>query len=1331
MSIFNSCQHTTVQILRTTCVLIAVSQVSQLVAAVHKPTNRSQPAGMATRVNLPGTPVSSGEWITGTPMPQNEGEVACGIIGNVMFLVGEQTSNTFAYDLVTGIWTNGRAQRPLLGSHHAAEVYNGKLYLIGGLFSGEGKVQIYDSAQDVWTLGADMPWPGGSVSTALINGKIYASGGIVGSMTVDSCAEYDPLTNVWTSRKPMPFHQGRNHAAASTDGRRFFIFGGRGFGSGDGNFLANGFDDVQIYNPITNTWTTSRDSGSTLSVLPIGRGGMGKAVYFRDEFYVLGGETLDGPGAEPGNVYNRVDIYNPSTNQWRTGPPMPTARHGIFPVLHQKKIYVAAGGLIAGFSASNILEILTLGASPVNFGKSLLQGTSSMFPTSLQFGPDGRLYVAQQDGIIKAYTILRETTNVYSVTAVETITLIQSIPNHNDDGTLNTDLSDRQVTGILVTGSASNPIIYVSSSDPRIGGGGSGEDLNLDTNSGIISRLTWNGSIWVKLDLVRGLSRSEENHASNGMQLDTASNTLYLAQGGNTNQGAPSNNFAFLPEYALSGAILAINLNGIGNTIYDLPTLDDEDRPGVIDANDPFGGNDGKNQAVLVPGGPVQVYSPGWRNPYDLLIAESGKMYSIDNGPNAGWGETPDSCTNAVNEPGSTHPDDLHWIPGPGFYKGHPNPTRGNAANTFNPSNPQSPVPTANPVECNYLIPGPENNALATWPFSTNGLAEFRASSFGGAMKGNLLAASFNNTIERIMLDSSGTAAASVSTLFSTVGIIPLDVAPQADQEIFPGTIWVADYADNAIIVFEPIISEADSCTGEYSLLLDEDGDGFANSDEVDNGTDPCSAADLPPDWDGDRISNLNDPDDDNDGLGDASDPFAIDLNNGRSTNLPVNYTWDSNEPNPGRLLNLGFTGLMSNGSSNYEDLFDPANMTAGGAAGVTTIDLVPEGDAFGGSNSQKYGFQFGINVGPTSPVFTARTRILVPFAGLVPQNFQSMGLFLGPGDQDNYVKVVTSANNGNGGIEFAKEVGGVFASRPQASVPMPGPGFVDLYLVVDPAVSTVQPGYSVTTAGVTGPITRMGNAEPIPTTWLTGASGLAASGIAVGIISTSAGPAPPFPASWDFIKVAPGNVLRTQLASFTGRFENGKVYLEWMTVTEVNNYGFEIQRSPQDSTHYATIPNSFVSGNGTTTVPHTYASVDSSPLPLAFYRLKQIDLDSTAWYSSGILISGPTPVATDQSLPTEFALHQNYPNPFNPSTSIEFTLPEQSFVSLKVYDLLGREVTILVHAEYPAGRYTVSWDGTDLQGESIVTGVYLCRFEARSIRRTSFIRVMKMALVR
>jgi hypothetical protein len=470
------------------------------------------------------------------------------------------------------------------------------------------------------------------------------------------------------------------------------------------------------------------------------------------------------------------------------------------------------------------------GAIAIAFGKTTLAGVTLDHPTSLDLGPDGRLYVSQQDGLIYVFDVERSAANAYAVVGTETITSVREIPNHDDDGTLNPTYTDRQVTGILATGTASNPVLYVTSSDPRIGGNFAGTDKNLDTNSGVISRLTFDGTIWQHLDIVRGLPRSEENHSSNGLVLDEAAGILYLAQGGHTNMGAPSNNFALTTEYALSAAILAIDLDAIGDSTYDLPTLNDETRPGIDDAGDPFGGNDGLNQARLVPGGPVSVYSPGYRNAYDLVLTEDGRMFVTDNGSNTSWGGVPGAgCTNDIVELGTDEDDRLHYVDGAGYYGGHPNPTRGNAANTFNPSNPQSPVAGSNPVECDFLENGVNDTAIAIFPESTNGIADYTASNFGNALAGDLLAAGFqHNKIYRITLDPSGTDVESVTTLFSNVGAKPLDVTAQGNGEAFPGTVWVADWLTGAIVVYEPDdstacsdaldCSDADPCTDDFCV---------------------------------------------------------------------------------------------------------------------------------------------------------------------------------------------------------------------------------------------------------------------------------------------------------------------------------------------------------------------------------------------------------------------------------------------------------------------------------------------------------------------------------
>jgi N-acetylneuraminic acid mutarotase len=317
------------------------------------------PAGDPTTTTWAG--VLANTWESPPSMPVALGEVSGGIIGNTMYMVGEGNSATLAYDLSTGTWRSaGLAVRPFFGNHHPAEVFGGKLYLMGGLSGGsEGKVQIYDPVLNQWTRGADMPFAAGSSASALINGEIYVAGGITSTGTTDQVAKYNPVTDTWTPLAPMP--QGRNHTAAATDGTLFYVFGGRtGF-----NVVANGFDTVEIYDPSANTWT-STESGSPLAPLPQARGGMGKAIFYNGEFYVLGGETLDGSGATAPNVYNRLDIYDPASNTWRLGPVMATARHGIFPLLQAGRIYIAGGGVQAGGSQSATLEIYN--ALPASLG---------------------------------------------------------------------------------------------------------------------------------------------------------------------------------------------------------------------------------------------------------------------------------------------------------------------------------------------------------------------------------------------------------------------------------------------------------------------------------------------------------------------------------------------------------------------------------------------------------------------------------------------------------------------------------------------------------------------------------------------------------------------------------------------------------------------------------------------------------------------------------------------------------------------------------------------------------------------------------------------------
>jgi hypothetical protein len=191
--------------------------------------------------------------------------------------------------------------------------------------------------------------------------------------------------------------------------------------------------------------------------------------------------------------------------------------------------------------------------------------------------------------------------------------------------------------------------------------------------------------------------------------------------------------------------------------------------------------------------------------------------------------------------------------------------------------------------------------------------------------------------------------------------------------------------------------------------------------------------------------------------------------------------------------------------------------------------------------------------------------------------------------------------------------------------------------------------------------------------------------------------------------------VVPVEFTAFTATGNVGVVDLQWITATETNNQGFEVQRS--NGSDFETI--AFVEGFGTTTQTQVYTYSDKSVQVGSYtYRLRQIDFDGTSSYSSEVEVDVPAPAI--------FALDQNYPNPFNPSTQIAFRLAVDSKVSLKVFDVLGQEVATLVNTNLVAGAHTVNFDASTLN-----SGVYLYRIEATGIDGANFIDVKKMILTK
>jgi hypothetical protein len=189
-------------------------------------------------------------------------------------------------------------------------------------------------------------------------------------------------------------------------------------------------------------------------------------------------------------------------------------------------------------------------------------------------------------------------------------------------------------------------------------------------------------------------------------------------------------------------------------------------------------------------------------------------------------------------------------------------------------------------------------------------------------------------------------------------------------------------------------------------------------------------------------------------------------------------------------------------------------------------------------------------------------------------------------------------------------------------------------------------------------------------------------------------------------------NQLPVELTAFEGTYKNGEVHLSWRTASELNNAGFEVERSLDRETFTQV---GFVRGNGTTTEAQSYTFVDRSTFNAekVYYRLKQVDFDGQFEYSPVIEVN--------VTLPTKFALMQNYPNPFNPTTNIAYELPTTAKVVLKVYDVLGREVMTLINQEQAAGRYVQPFNASGLS-----SGIYFYRLQAGN-----FVETKKMMLVK
>jgi outer membrane protein assembly factor BamB len=203
-------------------------------------------------------------------------------------------------------------------------------------------------------------------------------------------------------------------------------------------------------------------------------------------------------------------------------------------------------------------------------------------------------------------------------------------------------------------------------------------------------------------------------------------------------------------------------------------------------------------------------------------------------------------------------------------------------------------------------------------------------------------------------------------------------------------------------------------------------------------------------------------------------------------------------------------------------------------------------------------------------------------------------------------------------------------------------------------------------------------------------------------------------------------DAIPVEMTSFTASVNSNSVTLNWSTATELNNMGFDLERSIISNGVRNLIFEKigFIEGKGTTTDKSVYSFTDKNlEYGKYSYRLKQIDFNGAFTYSDVIEV--------EVGMPVSFALEQNYPNPFNPSTIIKYSVPIESKVKLSIFNTLGEQIALLINETIPAGYHEYEWNATTNSGSKVSSGIYFYRIETEGINGQKFVNVKKMMMVK
>lgn len=194
--------------------------------------------------------------------------------------------------------------------------------------------------------------------------------------------------------------------------------------------------------------------------------------------------------------------------------------------------------------------------------------------------------------------------------------------------------------------------------------------------------------------------------------------------------------------------------------------------------------------------------------------------------------------------------------------------------------------------------------------------------------------------------------------------------------------------------------------------------------------------------------------------------------------------------------------------------------------------------------------------------------------------------------------------------------------------------------------------------------------------------------------------------------------ILPVELTSFSAEPQPGRVVLRWETASETDNAGFNILRAIDRSGPFTKINAQLIPGAGTSSQRHTYSYVDEDISGgLYFYQLEIVDVSGGSEFSDIIEV---------RPVPAAFALSSGHPNPMTQGTEISFQVPREGVVSVRIYDMAGRQVRTLQEGSLRPGFYTATWNGTDESGRPVGNGVYFVRMDAQGFNTTKKLVVLR-----